>query len=102
MPRLLFPLINLALMIYCLIDCIQTDTPRVRNLPKTLWVLLIVILPLAGGVAWLVAGRPPRQPREPGRPRSQAPRGPDDDPDFLRGLGDATPGGPQDGPPPAR
>ena len=93
MPRLLLALVQLGLLVYCLIDCIQTDTARVRNLPKPLWLLLIILLPLAGAVAWLVAGRPARQRRAPGGPRLQAPRGPDDDPDFLRGLRDDPPPG---------
>nr|WP_269328979.1 PLD nuclease N-terminal domain-containing protein [Kineosporia babensis] len=45
-------------MIFCLIECIQTDSDRVRNLPKVGWILLILFFPIVGGIAWLVAGRP--------------------------------------------
>ncbi len=99
MLRVLFPVLVLAVTVYALIECIQTQDEQVRNLPKLIWILLIVIAPLVGGLAWLIAGRPQSilpgggpggQGRQgPGRSpqnRPQAPRGPDDDPDFLRGL----------------
>ncbi|MFB9709891.1 PLD nuclease N-terminal domain-containing protein [Streptosporangium sandarakinum] len=89
MPLLALAL--LALWLYCLFDAITTPDEEARNLPKLLWVIIIVLVPLAGGVFWLLLGRPvgPRSPRVslPGdTPRPQAPRGPDDDPDFLRDL----------------
>lgn len=100
MIRLLPYFLELALLVFCLIDCIQTDSSIVRNLPKPLWILLIVILPLVGGIAWLVAGRPERSTsgsrgvawpstRTSGFPeheRPRPPRGPDDDPDFLQQM----------------
>jgi hypothetical protein len=96
--RALPVLIQLGLLVYCLIDCIQTDSILVRNLSKTTWVLLIVFLPLVGGIAWLVAGRPERGAQAPtvpwpstataGFPEYERPRAaaPDDDPEFLAGL----------------
>lgn len=81
MLRVLPFLIGLALSIYAVIDCVRTDESRVRGLPKLAWVFVILLFPLAGSVAWLVAGRPQRVSAP--RPR---PRGPDDDPDFLRGI----------------
>src|SRR5665647_1857981 len=56
--RYLPVVIELALLVYCLIDCIQSDEGSVRNLPKTMWVLLIIFLPIVGSVAWLAVGRP--------------------------------------------
>ena len=43
-----------------------------------------LLFPLVGPVAWLIAGRPPRRPRLTRQP--PRPRGPDDDPDFLKDL----------------
>jgi hypothetical protein len=88
MPRVLLTLALLGLTIYALVDCIQTDEARQRNLPKLLWLLLILLFPAVGPVAWLLAGRPgPAQGgRGRGTNRPSAPRGPDDDPDFLRNL----------------
>jgi len=99
--RALPVLVQLGLLVYCLIDCIQTDSVLVRNLSKTTWVLLIVLLPLVGGIAWLVAGRPERSASArsvpwpstatAGFPEDERPRaaGPDDDPAFLAGLRDS-------------
>ncbi|MBE3073505.1 MAG: PLDc N-terminal domain-containing protein [Actinobacteria bacterium] len=89
MPRVLMVLIPLALAIYTVIDAIQTDDSRVQFLPKVVWILLILLSAPTGigAVAWLVTGRH-RGPQN-GRPRPNspsAPRGPDDDPDFLRNL----------------
>lgn len=107
--RALPMLIELALLIYCLIDAIQTPSDEVRNLSKGWWIVLIVVAPLVGGIAWLVAGRPNVHRRNntwaagggspqygrPGRPGPGGagatgsrgrPLAPDDDPEFLAGL----------------
>lgn len=92
--------IELVLLVYCLVDCIQTDPADVRTLPKPVWALLIIVLPLFGGVGWLLAGKPERGSVAAGRvpwpstktsgypeyERPAPPKGPDDDPDFLRSL----------------
>ncbi|GLK07791.1 PLDc N-terminal domain-containing protein [Streptosporangium carneum] len=89
---LLVGLALLAFWLYCLFDAITTPDEETRNLPKLLWVIIVLLLPLAGGVFWLLLGRPngPRAagtlPPGDGRARPQAPKGPDDDPDFLRDL----------------
>ena len=97
---LLLDLAIRALLVYCLIDCIQTDSALVRTLPKPFWIVLILVVPLVGGIAWLVAGRPESAAGTSGgtgwrptgrgptsrRPLPKAPLGPDDDPDFLRQI----------------
>lgn len=84
MLRVLLTVASLALTIYALVDCIQTEDERVRHLPKLLWIVLVVLVPWAGPITWLLVGRqrsfPPRK-----RPVT-GPRGPEDDPDFLRNL----------------
>ena len=92
-------LLELGLTIFCLIDCIQSPEISIRNLSKWLWIVLILLFPLVGSIAWLVAGRPsPAHRRDDymtGYPEYQrdrmAPLGPDDDPAYLRELGN-TPG----------
>ena len=89
MLRVVLFLIPFALTIYSVIDAIQTEDTRVRHLPKVVWILLILLSAPSGigAIAWLITGRQHR-PRT-GRPGSgypSAPRGPDDDPDFLRSL----------------
>lgn len=97
MLRLAPFIFGLALLSYCLIDALQTPDSEVRNLPKVVWILLILVIPLIGGIAWLVAGRPARgsalqvawpSTRTAGFPEYERPsvRGPDDDPTFLREL----------------
>jgi hypothetical protein len=79
--------------IYALVDCLMTDRRLIRVMPKPVW-LLAVLVPVLGPLVWLVAGRtdarggPTRGPRRPGPPRPgpTGPKGPDDDPDFLRKL----------------
>jgi hypothetical protein len=84
MGRALPVVIAVVLAIYCLVQVVQSRPDSVRALPKWLWALVVVAIPLLGPVAWLVAGRPRgRRPRS--RPARQV--APDDDPDFLRGLG---------------
>ena len=87
MIRVLPWLLSIALTVYAVVDCVQTEEPTVRNLPKLLWLLLILLFPIVGPIAWFIAGRPARGPAGRGpRSRPPAPRGPDDDPDFLRRL----------------
>jgi hypothetical protein len=92
---------ELGLLVFCLIECIQAPESEIRNLPRWGWLVLIILVPLVGGIAWLVAGRPLRSARSAGRPGGAwpsagggsgagrygaAPRGPDDDADFLANL----------------
>jgi hypothetical protein len=79
--RVVLVLVVIGVMIYALVDCWRSDPQDVRLLPRSVW-FLVVLVPLVGGVLWLVAG----QPREEGtRPRPR-PVAPDDDPEFLRRL----------------
>lgn len=88
--RVVFVALVVFASIYAIVDCLQTDRRRVSIMPKAVW-LLAVLVPVIGPVFWLVAGRsdarsgPRRAPRGPGR-QPPGPRGPDDDPDFLRKL----------------
>ena len=58
--RVLPYFVEIALLVFCLVDCIQSPPHLIRNLEKGWWIVLIIILPLIGGIAWLVAGRPVR------------------------------------------
>ncbi len=88
-----FFLVDLALMVVALIDCLSTEEYAVRNLPKVVWVLLILLFSPVGPIVWFVAGRPQNDrigragAWRPGNgfPEYDRPRpAPDDDPDFLR------------------
>jgi hypothetical protein len=77
------------LWIYCIFDVIATEEALVRNMPKMMWLLVVIILPAVGAVAWLVLGRPQKAGFVPGDTNYRQPRkarGPEDSPDFMAGL----------------
>ena len=93
MLRALPFIIEVVLLVVCLVDAAQTPADRTRGLPRWTWIMLIVLVPFAGPIAWLFAGRPrrPDAPPPAGRPSRDyvtQPRtiAPDDDPEFLRAL----------------
>lgn len=97
MTRALPLVAALALVVFCVVDCVQTPRSALRNLSRGAWLALILLVPVLGGVAWLVAGRPSRGresappwpssgPSVAAGPRRPSPKGPDDDPAFLSSL----------------
>jgi hypothetical protein len=48
----------LILWFYCLYDVITTDEAIVRNLPKVVWFLVVLLLADIGSILWLALGRP--------------------------------------------
>ena len=68
--------------IYAVIDCAMTDHQRARGIPKPLWVLVILVVPVIGAVLWFVVGKDRSAGN--GQLRRVAP---DDDPAFLKRLG---------------
>jgi hypothetical protein len=93
-----------GLWVFCILDAVTTPESEIRNLPKLGWILIVLLFPLLGSLAWLIAGRPQaratadlpykgnrgRAPwpatRTAGFPeyeRPQSTTGPDDDPEFL-------------------
>lgn len=92
----LFVLIDLVLLVIALIDCLSADEGGIRALPRIAWVFLILLFSPVGAIVWFVAGRPPRPIRmsngelfRPGNPGKVRPKGPDDDPEFLRRTADS-------------
>jgi hypothetical protein len=92
-------LILLALWLVCLIDVIVVDESRVKHLPKVLWVLIVLLVPDLGSLAWLIIGRvwdtthrPVATTRvghefpEYDRPGRHVAVNPEDDAEFLRQL----------------
>ena len=98
-------IVAFGVWIFCIIDVITQPEQEIRNLPKLVWLLVVIVLADIGSIAWLIAGRPwngsravqasrtatgtpPRTatgtpPRTP--PRT-TPRAPDDDAEFLAQL----------------
>jgi hypothetical protein len=93
-------LLTLCLLVYCALNVITTPESEVRNLPKMVWLALVIFLPIVGGIAWLVAGRPMTTQRPGGlpykgntgrfpeyeRPGRATAQSPEDDEAFLRAL----------------
>ncbi|MEY9215100.1 PLDc_N domain-containing protein [Thermobifida halotolerans] len=101
----LITLLTIVLWVYAFFDALTSPSEEVRNLPKVLWLIIIVLFAVVGPLLWLFLGRPrahsgtavsssvpassadhldPSDFHQPsGR---QRPLGPDDDPEFLRRL----------------
>jgi hypothetical protein len=84
----LFGFLAFAVWIYAVLDVIATDESLARNLPKMVWLLLVLFVPTIGAIAWLALGRPLYAGWRPGDTRPRPPRstyrGPEDDPNFGR------------------
>jgi hypothetical protein len=80
-------LIPIALAIFGVVDCLLTPSAYVRALPKSLWLLLIVLLYVVGPLLWIVGGRA-EQPQARGRRVPQR-RVTDGRPSMLGGFGAA-------------
>src|SRR5438067_8960598 len=98
----LLGILVIGLWIFAIFDVITSDADSVRNLPKLIWLLVVIVLVDIGALAWLFLGRPqrvgrpararpydgardtggahPSAGRRTARPRPS--RGPEDDPDF--------------------
>ncbi|MET0417085.1 MAG: PLD nuclease N-terminal domain-containing protein [Actinoplanes sp.] len=82
---ILLAAVQLVLLILALISCLSAD--RVRNAPRPVWVLVIILIPVIGPLSYFVWGRPQPPPSEGGTVRrAPRPASPDDDPDFLRSM----------------
>jgi hypothetical protein len=85
MLRVVGVLVLLALYISFIIDVLRTPRAEARGLPKAVWLLVVVLVPILGGVFWFFLGRP--RPAPGSRfGRRRGPMAPDDDPRFLRRI----------------
>ena len=48
----------LALLIFALIDIDRSPADRVRTMAGPWWVVVVVLVPIGGSLAWIAAGRP--------------------------------------------
>lgn len=82
MLRVVLIIILLGVYIASIIDVIRTPSRESRKLPVFVWLLIVIVLPVLGGLIWWLLGRvwPDR-----GRKR-RAIASPDDDARFLRQL----------------
>jgi type VI protein secretion system component VasK len=75
----------LLFWLWALYDVVTVDQTRVRNLPKILWIGIVVVLFVLGALLWVFLGRPardvrashpqtPRRPRRAAAPEPESPR----------------------------
>jgi hypothetical protein len=69
-------LVLLGFWIWAIFDCISTEAGLCRNLPKGVWLILVLVLPDIGSLAWLLLGRPQNANWRPGSTDYSAPRPP--------------------------
>lgn len=100
--RNLLAVLVVGLVIYTIFDVLRSEPEERFGIARALWIVLILVLPVLGSIAWLVArqqarargaggsgggsgggggSRPGPFPRGPRRP--SGPVAPDDDPEFL-------------------
>lgn len=102
--RIVLPtVLAFALTLYALLDCARTPEESLpARMPKFLWIMLIVVFPAVGPIAWIIVSRVKAAEERGGyveptvwssregttfrRPERARPMAPDDDLEFLRDL----------------
>lgn len=77
---LILALVAVVFWVYTAVDCAVQPSTRHRGVSKGAWVVIVILLPVVGGLLWLLVGRGRRS-------APVIPRAPDDDPQFLRTIG---------------
>jgi hypothetical protein len=72
--------------VWALLDVIATDASDCRNLPKGVWLILVLLLGDIGALAWILFGRPPRRawlPKATDYSTARPPIAVEDQPDYV-------------------
>lgn len=77
---LILALVATVFWVFTIVDCAIQPPIRHRGVSKPVWVLIVVLLPVLGGILWLAVGRARGS-------VAVLRRAPDDDPEFLGTLG---------------
>ncbi|QMU96200.1 hypothetical protein FVO59_02505 [Microbacterium esteraromaticum] len=70
--------------VFSIVDVAVQPAGRHRGVSKSAWVLIVVLLPVIGGILWFWIGR-----RRRGEKMTDFVTGPDDDPEALRRMSTA-------------
>ena len=62
-------LIVVAAMIFAIVDIILRDNWQVKHMPKAVWLILVILLPLVGTILWFAIGREYPRREAPVRPQ---------------------------------
>ena len=59
MARLLLivALVAVAFWVYSIVDCAVQPPTRHRGVSKPIWLLIVIVFPVLGGILWFVIGR---------------------------------------------
>lgn len=77
---LILALVATVFWVFTIVDCAIQPPTRHRGVSKPVWILIVVLLPVLGGILWLAVGRARKS-------AIAARRAPDDDPEFLGRIG---------------
>lgn len=80
---LIFALVATVFWVFTIVDCAVQPPTRHRGVSKPVWIAIVVLIPVIGGILWLTIGRVRRS-------AVLVYQAPDDDPDFLGSLGGIT------------
>ena len=80
---IIFAIVEIAFVIFTLVDVFLTEKWRIRGVPRLVWAVIVILLPLLGGILWWWIGKEPFD-RAPTQSRSFG--APDDDARFLSQL----------------
>jgi hypothetical protein len=72
----------LVFWVFSIVDCAVQPATRHRGVSKAVWIAIVVLIPVLGGILWFTIGRF----RSGGRGAART-IAPDDDPEFLRSIG---------------
>ena len=78
---LILALLLTTFWVYSIVDCAVQPPQRHRGVSKPVWMLIVIMVPVLGGILWFAVGRTRR------RVMNQAFRAPDDNPEFLGRIG---------------
>ncbi len=54
---MLFSLLILVAMVFAIVDIILRENWQVKHMPKAIWLILVIMLPLLGTILWFALGR---------------------------------------------
>jgi hypothetical protein len=78
-----------AVIVYAIVDVAITPASRIRALPKWLWIVVVVLVPLIGAILWLIVGKVRRgSTTKPTAPTDIVDRGPTSGPFSTESVDD--------------
>lgn len=67
----IFSVLLLLLMFAALADIITIDGSKMKHLPKIVWIIIVILLPMIGSILWFLVGREYPEPNRDGSRNSR-------------------------------